>query len=222
MILAAGRGVRMRPLTDTTPKSLLAVGGKPLIVWQLERLARAGFTEVVINHAHLGQMIEAALEDGSRFGVSIRYSPEPEALETAGGIALALPLLGSGPFLVVNADIYSDYDFSALATLDLRDRLAHLVLVDNPPQHPRGDFALEAGQVCATGTGLLTFSGMGVYAPRLFDDIPRGAKLALAPLLRRAMATKQVSGEHYHGTWHDIGTVERLHALDARLRGSGA
>lgn len=219
MILAAGRGVRMRPLTDTTPKSLLAVGGKPLIVWQLEKLARAGFGEAVINHAHLGDMIEAALGDGSRYGLSIRYSPEREALETAGGIALALPLLGAEPFLVINADIYSDYDFSALARLDLQDRLAHLVLVDNPPQHPRGDFALEAGRVREAGERLLTFSGIGVYAPRLFGGIPAKAKVALAPLLRKAMAAERVSGEHYYGRWHDIGTAERLQALDAELRG---
>lgn len=219
MILAAGRGVRMRPLTDTTPKSLLAVGGKPLIVWQLEKLARAGFGEAVINHAHLGDMIEAALGDGSRYGLSIRYSPEREALETAGGIALALPLLGAEPFLVINADIYSDYDFSALARLDLQDRLAHLVLVDNPPQHPRGDFALDAGRVREAGERLLTFSGIGVYAPRLFGGIPAKAKVALAPLLRKAMAAERVSGEHYHGRWHDIGTAERLQALDAELRG---
>jgi MurNAc alpha-1-phosphate uridylyltransferase len=219
MILAAGRGVRMRPLTDTTPKSLLAVGGKPLIVRQLEKLARAGFTEAVIDHAHLGEMIEATLGDGSRYGLSIRYSPEREALETAGGIALALPLLGAEPFLVINADIYSDYDFSALAGLDLQDRLAHLVLVDNPPQHPRGDFALDAGRVREAGERLLTFSGIGVYAPRLFGGIPAKAKVALAPLLRKAMAAERVSGEHYHGRWHDIGTAERLQALDAELRG---
>ena len=222
MILAAGRGVRMRPLTDTTPKSLLAVGGKPLIVWQLEKLARAGFGEVVVNHAHLGDMIEAALGDGSRFGLSIRYSAEGEALETAGGIALALPLLGVQPFLVINADIYSDYDYSALAGLELQDRLAHLVLVDNPPQHPRGDFALEAGRVREAGERLLTFSGIGVYAPRLFGGIPAKAKVALAPLLRKAMAAQRVSGEHYQGRWHDIGTAERLRALDLELRGGPA
>jgi MurNAc alpha-1-phosphate uridylyltransferase len=222
MILAAGRGVRMRPLTDTTPKSLLAAGGKPLIVWQLEKLARAGFTEVVINHAHLGHMIEAALGDGSRFGLTIRYSPEREALETAGGIALALPLLGAEPFLVINADIYTEYDLSALASVDLRDGLAHLLLVDNPPQHPHGDFALEGGRVRETGKLLLTFSGIGVYAPRLFGGIPLGAKVSLAPLLRKAMAADRVSGEHYRGRWHDIGTAERLAALDAELRGGGA
>jgi len=222
MILAAGRGVRMRPLTDTTPKSLLAAGGKPLIVWQLEKLARAGFTEAVINHAHLGHMIEAALGDGSRFGVAIRYSPESEALETAGGIANALPLLGAQPFLVINADIHTDYDFSALARVDLQRGLAHLVLVDNPPQHPRGDFALESGRVREAGEQQLTFSGIGVYAPRLFAGIPHGAKAPLAPLLRKAMAADRVSGEHYRGRWHDIGTAERLRALEAELRGAPA
>jgi len=222
MILAAGRGERMRPLTDTTPKPLLPAGGKPLIVWQLEKLARAGFTEAVINHAHLGHMIEAALGDGARYGISIRYSPERVALETAGGIALALPLLGAAPFLAINADIFCDYDLAALAGLDLQDRLAHLVLVDNPPQHPRGDFALEAGQVRDAGKELLTFSGIGVYAPRLFGGIAPGAKLALAPLLRSAMASNRVSGEYYGGRWHDIGTAERLQALDAALKTEGA
>jgi MurNAc alpha-1-phosphate uridylyltransferase len=218
MILAAGRGVRMRPLTDTSPKALLAVGGKPLIAWQLERLARAGFTEAVINHAHLGHMLEAALGDGSRFGISIRYSPEHEALETAGGIARALPILGEMPFLVVNADVYSEYDFATLAGIDLHDRLAHLVLVDNPPQHARGDFALDSDGVRASGARLLTFSGIGVYAPRLFAGIAPNAKVALAPLLRQAIAAARVSGEHYRGRWHDIGTAARLHALDAELR----
>ncbi|MBI5909016.1 MAG: nucleotidyltransferase family protein [Betaproteobacteria bacterium] len=219
MILAAGRGVRMRPLTDTTPKSLLAAGGKQLIVWQLEKLARAGFTEAVINHAHLGHLIETALGDGSRFGVSIRYSPEREALETAGGIAFALPLLGAEPFLVINADIYCDYDVSKLRRLQLGDKLAHLVLVDNPVQHPRGDFALKAGCVRESGKPMLTFSGIGVYTPRLFGGIPPGAKVALAPILRKAMAAERVSGEHYRGRWHDIGTAERLRALDKELRG---
>lgn len=222
MILAAGRGVRMRPLTDAKPKSLLCAGGKALIVWQLEKLARAGFGEIVINHAYLGDQIEAALGDGARFGVSIRYSPEREALETAGGIARALPLLGAEPFLVTNADIYSDYDYAALAHHDLQDQLAHLVLVDNPPQHPRGDFALAAAQVRETGAQLLTFSGIGVYAPRLFGGIAPGAKLPLAPLLRKAMAAGRVSGEHYRGRWQDIGTAERLQALDAELRGRAA
>jgi MurNAc alpha-1-phosphate uridylyltransferase len=222
MILAAGRGVRLRPLTDTTPKSLLAVGGKTLIVWHLEKLARAGFTEAVINHAHLGAMIESALGDGSQFGLAIRYSPEGEALETAGGIAAALALLGSEPFLVINADVYSDYDLAILRAVQLGDKLAHLVLVDNPVQHPRGDFALEAGCVRENGRSMLTFSGIGVYAPRLFSGIPSGAKVPLAPLLRKAMRADRVSGEHYRGRWHDIGTVERLQALDAELRASPA
>ena len=167
-------------------------------------------------------MIEAALGDGSRFGVSIRYSPEREALETAGGIARALPLLGAGPFLVINADIHTDCDFSALARVELRDGLAHLLLVDNPPQHPRGDFALQAGRVREGGMLMLTFSGIGVYAPRLFGGIPPNAKVALAPLLRKAMAAERVSGEHYRGRWHDIGTAERLQALDSELRASAA
>jgi len=222
MILAAGRGERLRPLTDTTPKSLFAVGGKALIVWHLEKLARAGFTGAVINHAHLGAMIESALGDGSRFGLSIRYSPEREALETAGGIAAAMPLLGSEPFLVVNADVYSDYDVAALREKQLGDKLAHLVLVDNPAQHPRGDFALESGCVRESGTPMLTFSGIGVYAPRLFSGIPSGAKVPLAPLLRKAIGARRVSGEHYRGRWHDIGTAERLQALDAELRHSPA
>jgi N-acetyl-alpha-D-muramate 1-phosphate uridylyltransferase len=222
MILAAGRGERLRPLTDTTPKSLLAVGGKPLIVWHLEKLARSGFTEAVINHAHLGVMIESGLGDGSNFGLAIRYSPEREALETAGGIALALPLLGPDPFLVINADVYTDYDFSTLRGLRLADKLAHLVLVDNPAQHPRGDFALGAGRVRESGIPMLTFSGIGVYAPRLFGGIPSRAKVPLAPLLRKAMAADRVSGEHYRGRWHDIGTAERLQALDAQLRASRA
>lgn len=218
MILAAGRGVRMRPLTDTMPKSLVPAGGKPLIAWHLDNLTRAGFVEVVINHAHLGNLIEATLGDGARFGLTIRYSSEREALETAGGIAQALPLLGPDPFLVINADVYSDYDFASLAGMRLGDELAHLVLVDNPPQHAGGDFALEAGRVGQSGMSNLTFSGIGVYAPRLFSGIPSGAKAPLAPLLRKAMDAGRVSGEHYRGRWHDIGTPERLAALDAELR----
>jgi MurNAc alpha-1-phosphate uridylyltransferase len=218
MILAAGRGVRLRPLTDTIPKPLLEVGGKPLIVWHLEKLARAGFSQAVINHAHLGAMIESELGDGSSFGLALHYSPEGEALETAGGIAQALPLLGPEPFLVINADIYSDYDIAPLRAFELGDKLAHLVLVDNPAQHPHGDFTLQAGSVRVSGKPMLTFAGIGIYTPRLFAGIPSKAKVPLAPLLRKAMSADRVSGEHYRGRWHDIGTVERLQSVDAELR----
>ncbi len=219
LILAAGRGERMRPLTDTTPKPLLAVGGRPLIAWHLRALAAAGFEEVVINHAWLGERIVAALGDGERFGLRIRYSPEPPgALETAGGIVNALPLLGEAPFLVVNGDIWTDFPFSRL-TGELHGHLAHLVLVDNPPQHPEGDFHLANGQVQAEGTPRLTFSGIGVYDPALFADLPPGRR-PLAPVLRAAMAAGRVAGEHYTGRWVDVGTPERLAQLDAQLGGA--
>jgi N-acetyl-alpha-D-muramate 1-phosphate uridylyltransferase len=216
MILAAGRGERMRPLTDHTPKPLLPVGGKPLIVWHLERLAKAGFKEVVINHAHLGAQIEAALGNGKKWGLSIQYTPEATALETAGGIANALHLLGDAPFLVVNGDIFTELDFSQIR-LNVPD-LAHLVLVDNPPQHPQGDFALQQGRVLAEGASKLTFSGVGVYHPTLFKDITRGEPAKLAPLLKDAMALGRVSGAHFEGAWHDIGTPQRLAELDAALK----
>lgn len=161
MILAAGRGERMRPLTDHTPKPLLKVGGKPLIAWHLKRLAAAGFQDIVINHAHLGEQIESALGDGSQWGVRIQYSPEKIALETAGGIANALPLLGNAPFLVVNGDVYTDIDFGTLKLVP--PNLAHLVMVNNPPQHAAGDFALSSGKLSADGTEKLTFSGIGIY-----------------------------------------------------------
>lgn len=216
MILAAGRGERMRPLTDTLPKPLLKVGGKPLIVWHIERLAQAGFVELVINHAHLGMLIENHLGDGSRYGVNIRYSPEVEALETAGGIANALPLLGAEPFLVVNGDTFCTADFAGLALKD--DEAAFLVLVDNPLQHPGGDFALRDGKVLAQGARQLTFSGIGVYRPELFSGIPHGAKAKLAPLLRQQMAAGRVGGSHFEGRWEDVGTPERLQRLDEELR----
>lgn len=215
MILAAGRGERMRPLTDHTPKPLLAVGGKPLIAWHLQRLAAAGLQEVVINHAHLGEQIETALGDGHQFGLHICYSPEKTALETAGGIANALPLLGSAPFLVVNGDVFTDIDFAHLK-LAAGD-LAHLVMVDNPPQHPNGDFAIKAGKLHETGEVKLTFSGVGIYHPSLFNAVKKGEAAKLAPLLRAAMAQGKVSAEHYQGVWHDIGTPERLAELNARL-----
>jgi MurNAc alpha-1-phosphate uridylyltransferase len=218
MVLAAGRGERMRPLTDATPKPLLRVAGKPLIVHLLERLIGEGFVDLVINHAHLGGRIEGALGDGSALGARIRYSPEPPgALETGGGIANALPLLGPAPFLVVNGDIWTDYPFGRL----LREPagLAHLVLVDNPCHHPDGDFALRAGLIGEADGPRLTFAGIGVYRPALFDGCPRG-RFGLAPLLRRAAAQGRVSGERYGGEWMDVGTPERLRALDERLRGA--
>jgi MurNAc alpha-1-phosphate uridylyltransferase len=217
MILAAGRGERMRPLTDHTPKPLLPVGGKPLIAWHLEHLACAGFREIVINHAHLGAQIEAALGDGSRYGVSIQYSPEGEALETAGGIANALPLLGDAPFLVVNGDVFCDYDFSQLARQPMDGVVAHLVLVDNPEQHPHGDFVLSAGRLVEEGARRLTFSGIGVYRPELFAGVVRGSKAKLAPLLRAEISQARVTAEHYRGHWVDVGTPERLQALDQQL-----
>ena len=228
MILAAGRGERMRPLTDRTPKPLLAVGGKPLIVWHLERLRAAGFAHIVINHAHLGEQIEAALGNGAAFGVSIEYSREVSALETAGGIATALPLIAAEVFTVVNGDIYCEYDFSRLA--EPMARLAaghdqvHLVLVDNPPQHPKGDFVLDAGRLHNPGSRLsaddspLTFSGIGVYHRALFAHTPAGEKAPLAPLLRLAIEAGRASGEHYGGRWEDVGTPARLTALDEELR----
>lgn len=216
MILAAGRGERMRPLTDHTPKPLLTVGGKPLIVWHIERLARAGVTELVINHAHLGAQIEQALGHGAQWGVSIHYSPEQVALETAGGIAHALHLLGEAPFLVINGDVYTDIDYASVQLT--QDKLAHLVLVDNPVQHPDGDFCLRNGLVEAEGMDKLTFSGVGVYHPDLFQSVTVGQPAKLAPLLRQAMQTGHVSGQHHLGVWHDIGTPERLLQLDRWLQ----
>jgi len=207
----------MRPLTDVMPKPLLEVGGKPLIVWHIEKLARAGCTELVINHAHLGRQIEAALGDGSRFGASIRYSHEAEALETAGGIANALPLLGPEPFLVVNGDIFCDYDFAALPP-ELGALSAWLVLVDNPGHHPGGDFSLKDGKVSDEGEHKLTFSGIGIYRPEMFSAIPRGSKAKLAPLLREQMAAGRVGGERYPGFWLDVGTPQRLRELDQMLQ----
>ncbi len=221
MLLAAGRGERMRPLTDTTPKALLAAGGKPVVARLIERLAAAGFGELVLNHAQLGWMIEAALGDGGRFGVRIRYSHEPEALETAGGIANAMPLLGDAPFMAVNADLYTDFPFERLRAALKEDALAHLVLVDNPSHHPGGDFALAEGRVGNAGAPMLTFTGIGVYRPAMFAAVARGTRAPLAPLLRDAAARGRVTGERFGGRWLDIGTPERLAALDAELRASG-
>ncbi|MEN8169840.1 MAG: N-acetylmuramate alpha-1-phosphate uridylyltransferase MurU [Pseudomonadota bacterium] len=217
MILAAGRGERMRPLTDHTPKPLLSVGNKRLIEYHLEALASAGFDEVVINHAHLGEQIEQVLGGGERYGVRIHYSPEAGALETGGGIFRALPLLGDEPFVVVNGDVWCDYPFARLRGREVQG--AHLVLVPNPPQHLAGDFVLRGETVSDEGGGeRLTFSGIGLYHPSLFDGCEAGA-FPLAPLLRRAMAMGKVSGECFDGQWFDIGTPERLQQLDAMLPG---
>lgn len=224
MILAAGRGERMRPLTDRLPKPMLPVGGKPLIVWHLERLAAAGIRDIVINHAWLGHEIERALGDGAAHGVRIRYSAEAAALETAGGIAQALPLLGDDPFLVINGDIWCDWNPAAAqdAARLVTPGGAWLLLVDNPAHHPAGDFVLTAdGRVLARGEPRLTFAGVGVYHPSLFADVPRGEAAPLAPLLRQAMDQDQVSGARHGGRWTDVGTPQRLADLDAELAGPG-
>jgi MurNAc alpha-1-phosphate uridylyltransferase len=236
MILAAGRGERMRPLTDYRPKPLLLAGDKSLIVWHIERLVEAGITDIVINHAYLGAQIEQALGDGSRYHAHIQYSPENPVLETAGGIANALPLLRpqhlqseTAPFAVINGDIYCDYDFALLpvraAALAASGDVAHLVLVDNPPHHANGDFCLDAGRVGPRGTGAtggcaLTFSGIGVYQPAMFAHIPHGTAAPLAPLLHAHIAQNRISGEHHGGRWMDVGTPERLNELDNLLRAS--
>ena len=215
MILAAGRGNRMRPLTDDTPKPLLQAGGKPLIHYHLEALAKGGVRELVINHAHLGGMLETALGNGLRWGLSIRYSPEPAgALETGGGIFHALPMLGAGPFMVINGDIWTDYDFSR--ALCPEGMLAHLVLVDNPSHNPAGEFLLRQGRLCEREGPRLTFSGIGLYRAELFAGCAEAA-FPLAPLLRRAIASGRVSAEHYRGRWVDVGTPERLGELDRLL-----
>jgi len=217
MILAAGKGERMRPLTLHTPKPLVKAAGVPLIEYHIRALAVAGFTELVINHAWLGQQIEDHLGDGSRFGVRIVYSPEGEPLETGGGIFKALPLLGAEPFLVVNGDVFTDYPFAALRKP--LAGLAHLVLVDNPAHHPQGDFVVTEGQVSdADEAGeRLTYSGLAVLHPRLFAGATPGA-FKLAPLLREAMAAGQVSGERYGGCWVDVGTHERLAEVERLLQ----
>lgn len=227
MILAAGRGERMRPLTDAVPKPLLKAGGAALIEYQLRNLAHAGFTNIVINHAYLGAMIENALGTGERYGVNIQYSPEQVVLETAGGIANALPLLtdqfSNQPFLVVNADIYCEMDYVSLlpvisAMQSGRAQLAHLVLVDNPPHHAAGDFALHKNQIQLAGNHRLTFSGIGIYQPQMFCEIKPGMAVKLAPLLRQAIEIGKVSGEYFSGQWIDVGTPDRLEALDKQLK----
>lgn len=214
MILAAGRGERMRPLTDSCPKPLLKVRGRPVIEWTIERLAHGGIVELVVNHSHLGAFVEAALGDGSRLGVSIRYSPEKVALETAGGIAKALPLLAPGPFVAVNGDILCDFDFATLRARELGGDLAHLVLAANPPYHPQGDFPVRDGRVRDGDGARWTFAGIGLYRPELFASIRAGDKAKLAPLLRDAIARGLVGGEIHAGAWLDVGTPERLEAAN--------
>jgi N-acetyl-alpha-D-muramate 1-phosphate uridylyltransferase len=222
MVLAAGRGERLRPITDTMPKPLVPVAGKPLIVYHLEALARADIRDVVINLSWLPDKLRAALGDGAGYGVRITYTDEgPVALETGGGIFNAIQLLGPGPFLVVNGDTFTDLDFGALkagAEADTRAGvLARLVLVPNPTQHPRGDFGLEGDRIVERETGRLTYSGIGVYRPALFAGCKPG-KFPLLPLLERAIAAGCLAGELYEGEWHDVGTPQRLAELDARVR----
>jgi MurNAc alpha-1-phosphate uridylyltransferase len=226
MILAAGRGERMRPLTDTTPKPLLVAGGKPLIVWQIEALARAGFRELVINAAHLADQLIGALDEGSRYGVRIRWSREREPLEPAGGIATAMPLCPEGPLVVVAGDVYTQFDYASLRTradtmaLDAASPRVHLVMVPNPPYHPKGDFALEGERIHWDGPTRFTFSSLAVYDTALFRELPRGVKLKLLPLLHDWISRGLVSGELYQGPWANVGTPEELTKLDRMLADS--
>jgi MurNAc alpha-1-phosphate uridylyltransferase len=217
ILLAAGRGERLRPITDTVPKPLVEVAGKPLIAYHLEALVRAGIRELVINLSWLGEKIRTALGDGARYGVRITYSEEgPVPLETGGGIHRALPLLGPGPFLVVNSDVWTDVDFSSLLTLE-EDADARLMLAPNPPHHLRGDFGLEGDFVVERDTDRFTYTGIGVYRPELFEGCAPG-KFPLLPLLKRAIAARRLRGELYRGEWLDIGSPDRLAWLDARER----
>ncbi|PMS21187.1 mannose-1-phosphate guanylyltransferase [Trinickia dabaoshanensis] len=228
MIFAAGRGKRMRPLTDTRPKPLLEVGGKPLIVWQIERLAQAGITTIVINHAWLGEQIERTLGDGARYGVRLVYSAEPEALETAGGIAQARALLESGGapcvFAAVSGDVFCEFDYSRLHEAAARMAASaqprmHLVMVPNPPFHPLGDFALDtAGSLSLEGAQRYTFGNIGVYDTRMFHALAPGERRALTPYYRDTIRAGLASGELYEGLWENVGTPAQLHALDAALR----
>jgi len=218
MLLAAGRGERLRPLTDAVPKALVEAGGKPLLAWHLERLARAGFREAVINVSHLGGRIIERIGDGARFGLRVQYSREHERLETAGGIANALALLGREPFLLVNADVYCEYDFARLRSVELHGRLAHLVLVPNPPHRPAGDFSLARGAVGDEPAPRYTYAGVAVMAPALVQPVKPGEKAPLAPLLYDAARRGLLGGELYEGLWQDVGTVERLAELEKTLR----
>ena len=217
MVLAAGRGERLRPLTDRLPKPHVPVAGKPLIAWHLERLAASGCREVVANVSHLGQQIVDYVGDGERFNLRVHFSREAEPLETAGGIAQALPLLGREPFLLVNGDIYCEIDFRPLLAHGLGANLAHLVLVPNPPQHARGDFSLDDGVVGNDGTPRYTYAGVAVMSPRLVASVKRGDKAPLAPLLRAAAGERLISAERFGGLWQDVGTAERLAELETQL-----
>ncbi|MEO8346638.1 MAG: N-acetylmuramate alpha-1-phosphate uridylyltransferase MurU [Betaproteobacteria bacterium] len=229
MILAAGRGERMRPLSDATPKSLLHVGGKPLIAWQVDALAQAGFRDIVINASWLAEALVAALGDGSALGVRIRWSLEDQPLESAGGIATALPLLPPGPVLIVSGDLWTRFDYEALAERanamagDAASSRVHLVMVPNPPFHPAGDFALADGRIALDGSARLTFGNIGLYDTALFRELPRGVKLKLLPLFREWIGRGWVSGERFDGPWANVGTPADLAALDRQLsRPSGA
>ena len=223
MILAAGRGERMRPLSDACPKPLLPAGGKPLIVWQIEALARAGYRDLVVNVSHRGDQLVAALGDGAALGVSIRWSVEAEPLETAGGIATALPLLPPGPLLVVSGDIWTGYDYASLASRRAamaRDGAAagaHLVMVPNPDYHPSGDFRLADGRHALDGEPRMTFGNIALYDRALFDELPRGRKLKMLPLYQRWIRAGIATGERYDGPWANVGTPADLEALDAAL-----
>jgi MurNAc alpha-1-phosphate uridylyltransferase len=218
MILAAGRGERMRPLTDRLPKALLPAGGKPLVAWLLERLAGAGFREVVINVSHLGAQIEAQLGAGAAFGLAIAYSREAEPLESAGGLAKARSLLGSAPFALVNSDVYCDFDLRSLRARALGKCLAHLVLAPNPAHHPAGDFSLEDGFAGNAPAPRYTYTGIALVDPALFAPVRAGDKAPLAPLLRAAADAGRLSAELHRGLWLDVGTAQRLDELDALLR----
>jgi len=216
MILAAGRGERLRPLTDSTPKPLIEVGGQSLIAHHLQRLAQAGFREVVINLSHLGDMIRDALGDGSKWGLNIHYSPEPEgALDTGGGIRQALPLLGDAPFAIINGDLFTQYPFTRLRAVKCDH--AHLVMVPNPAHRPDGDFALHGGRMNPDGQPRYTFAGISIYHPRFFESTSPG-RFSVVPMMIAAAREQKVTGELYRGNWHDIGTLERLESLRAELK----
>jgi len=217
MILAAGRGERLRPLTDTTPKPLVEVGGETLLGRHLERLAHAGFRRAVINVSYLGEQIVGRFSGRAPRGMEIAWSREAAPLETAGGIAQARALLGDETFLLLNADIWCDFDFSKLKNFQLEKRLSHLVLVANPPWHPKGDFSLEHGLIGDAPSPRYTYAGISVLSPRLVDGIAAGTKAQLAPLWRAAAKRGEVSGELYEGYWNDVGTPERLNDLAQRL-----